>query len=76
MTNLAPGVRITDIHALSASKIADLILIEARELGIPEGEVHGVPADLPSFPDWFVKTELAWCNLLNNWNNPEFLKKL
>lgn len=57
VTEQAPGARIVGILSLSATKIAKAVLEEAREFGLPEGEVHGVPEDLTGYPDWFKAKE-------------------
>lgn len=64
VTENAPGARVTGILSLSATEIAKSVLKEARDLGLPEGAVHGVPDDLTGYPDWFKAAELARRELL------------
>lgn len=70
-SEIAPGARVTGILSLSATKIAHQLLNEARDLGIPEGEVHGVPEDLEGYPEWFKVEETARRDLLKNWAKSE-----
>ncbi len=64
VANVAPNVRITGTLAVPVKRIADCLLTEARDFGLPEGEVHSVPEDLTGFPDWFVVEETARRQLL------------
>jgi len=59
IADIAPGVRLIGTLALPIKRIADELLNEAREFGLPEGEVHSVPEDLTGYPDWFVEEEKA-----------------
>jgi hypothetical protein len=55
----APSARITGILTISATKIANTLLKEARDLGIPEGLVHGVPENLSGYPEWYKVGEMT-----------------
>lgn len=71
VTEKAPGARVTGILSVSATKIAELLLNEANDLGLPEGEVQGVPEDLTGYPEWFKADELARRDLFKNWGKAE-----
>jgi hypothetical protein len=56
LDRIATGVSLLGLLTFPASNVADEVLQEARDFGLPEGEVQPVPEDLTGFPDWF-KTE-------------------
>lgn len=64
---LAPGVKVISIYALSAFKIAHEVLREAREFGLPEGEIRQVPTDLTGYPEWFKVAEAERQAFLADW---------
>ncbi|RLL65269.1 hypothetical protein [Paenirhodobacter hankyongi] len=66
-----PTIRVRSVLTLSATKIAHKVLREARDFGLPEGEVHSVPEDLTGYPEWFKKAETARRALLNGWDRDE-----
>lgn len=71
IADTVPGAKVTSIIALSATKIADSILREARDLGLPEAEVRPVPEDLTGYPEWFKESEGERRDLLTKWGSDE-----
>jgi hypothetical protein len=59
VAQLGATARITGILSVSATKIANQLLTEAREFGLPEGDPHSVPDDLSGSPEWFKVAEMA-----------------
>lgn len=51
--------KLTSVLAFSAVRIAHDLLTEAREFGLPEGEVRQVPEDLTGYPEWFKDLETS-----------------
>lgn len=68
---ISPDIRVRSVLVLSATKIAHKVLSEARDFGLPEGEVQPVPENLTGFPEWFKKAETARRELLKNWHKAE-----
>ena len=63
----APGAAVTAMLTVSATKIANTLLREARDFGLPEGEIPAIPENLTGYPKWFVEAETARRNLLADW---------
>lgn len=58
LSDFPPNAHVTGIQAVSATGIARDVFTEARDRGLPEGEVHSVPEDLTGYPEWFKDAEL------------------
>lgn len=71
VAELAPRAHVISVMAISATKIARSLLAEARDFGMPEGEVHQVPEDLTGYPEWFQKAETSRRAMLANWGKSE-----
>lgn len=68
ITEFLPGARLTGTLIVPVKQIADELLIEAHEFGLPEAAVQPVPEDLTGFPDWFVEKEQARRAMLRKLN--------
>lgn len=52
-----PSAKLTSLLTLSATRIARDLLDEARDYGLPEGEVRSLPENLFGYPEWFQEAE-------------------
>ena len=64
-----PGAYVTAMLTVSASRIGRHVYQEARDFGLPEGEMPpAIPEDLTGYPEWFKTAERARRQLAQDWD--------